>query len=42
VSPTRDALRIDVTVPRWRWRFDYPDEGIRTVGGEPQKLVQLD
>jgi cytochrome c oxidase subunit 2 len=41
VSPTRDALRIDVTGARWRWRFDYPEEGITTVGGEPQKLVQL-
>lgn len=41
VSPTRDALRIDVTGARWRWRFDYPDEGVTTVGGEPQKLVQL-
>jgi cytochrome c oxidase subunit II len=41
VSPARDALRIDVTGARWRWRFDYPDEGITTVGGEPENLVQL-
>lgn len=41
VSPTRDALRIDVTGARWRWRFDYPEQGITTVGGEPQDVVQL-
>jgi cytochrome c oxidase subunit II len=41
VAATRDTLRIDVTGARWRWRFDYPDEGVTTIGGEPQGVVQL-
>jgi cytochrome c oxidase subunit 2 len=41
VAATRDALRIDVMGARWRWRFDYPDEGVTTIGGEPQGSVQL-
>ncbi len=41
VPPTEDALRVNVTGARWRWRFDYPDEGITTVGGEPEGIVQL-
>lgn len=41
VKPMQNALRIDVTGARWRWRFDYPDEGITTVGGEPENRVQL-
>jgi cytochrome c oxidase subunit 2 len=41
VPATRDALRIDVTAARWRWRFDYRDERITIVGGEPGGVVQL-
>ena len=41
VAPTKDALRIDVTGARWRWRFDYPEQGVTTVGGEPAGVVQL-
>ena len=37
----RPDLRVDVTGFQWQWRFDYPGEGVTTVGAEdrPPELV---
>ena len=38
-TPDHPGLRIDVTGAKWRWRFDYPQQGVTVTGDNPRQAV---
>jgi cytochrome c oxidase subunit 2 len=38
-TPDHPGLRIDVTAAKWRWRFDYPQQGVTVTGDNPRQAV---
>jgi cytochrome c oxidase subunit 2 len=38
-TPDHPGLRVDVTAAKWRWRFDYPQQGLTVTGDNPRQAV---